>query len=201
MGLLPSLSGGFIKLNVVFPPLIAGIAYIIQMYCTSPQVEAFLKGLPVPVEKVPYVVAAAFPPLIFITGIVPAMILAAVSPDGYDNKSPRKTKAPEYLAERYPVTFWLQCAHNNTIECATMAAPAFWVASTLGLNSLLFAKLSSLLAIARLAYIPAYGLGVDALRTTFFALGFFVITLIGFAPIFPDTILPLLGQALPIKSK
>jgi len=188
-----SLSGGFIKLNLAFPPIIAGMLYLLQSYCTSPEVEAMLKSLPFPVDKVPYVVAASFAPLIFVSGVLPIMLLAAFEENGYDNVSPRKAKTTEYLAANYPRTFWLQCAHFNTIECCAMAAPAFWVAGSLGLDRLLFAKLSSLLAICRLAYFPAYAFGLDILRTPIFALGFSAIVAIGFAPIFPDTFLPLLS--------
>ena len=225
-----TLGGGFIKMNIVFPPILAFVGtpdaripaaastltlqsrpgdthctlnvrfaapgFVVKTFLTAPEVEAVLKGLPIATEKIPYVVAAALGPIIFISGLVPIMGLAVVAPDGYDNVNPRMMKSAEGM-KAYPVLHRLQSAHQNTVECAAMAAPAFWVASTLGLESLLFAKLSALLLLARLAYFPFYAMGLDALRTTIFAVGFFATTLIGFAPIFPETILPLIGQALP----
>lgn len=191
---ITTMSGGFVKLNLVFPPIIAGVAYLLKMYVTSPVVEAVLKSLPFTVDKVPMVVAASMAPLIFISGVVPIMGLAYVEPNGYDNVNPRMMKSAGGALGKYPVLFRLQSAHQNTVELAAMAAPSFWVASTLGLPSLLFAKLASLALLARLLYFPAYALGIDYLRTTLFAISFFAITLIGFAPLFPETILPALGQ-------
>lgn len=185
------------KLNLVFPPIIAGVGYILKLFVTSPIVESTLKSLPFAVDKIPFIVAAAFPPLIFISGIVPAMGLAALETGGYDNQHPRMMRSATGAIQKYPTLFRMQSAHQNTIECAAMMTPAFWVASTLGLDNLLFAKLASLVLLARVAYFPAYGIGLDALRTCLFALAFFSITAIAFAPIFPNTILPLLGQGLP----
>jgi len=194
-----SLSGGFMKLNLFFPPILALTWYLVKLWVTAPAVGAALESLPFPVAKVPYVVAAAMAPLIFFSGVVPIMGLAAVVPGGYDNVNPRLMKAAGGALGQHPVLFRLQSAHLNTAEMAAMAAPAFWVASTLGLESLLFAKLSSLLLLARLLYFPFYAAGLDAVRTFLFAVGFFAISLIGFAPIFPETILPALGQALAKK--
>ena len=46
MAWLLSLSGGFIWLNLAFPPIIAGMLYLLQSYCTSPEVEAMREKRP-----------------------------------------------------------------------------------------------------------------------------------------------------------
>ena len=71
----------------------------------------------------------------------------------------------------------------------SLAAPG------LGLNQLLFAKLSVLLLLVRLVYIPLYALDSDAARTTAFVMGAFSIFSIGFGAIFPSTVLTLFGIA------
>ena len=149
-----SLSGGFVKLNALFPPIIAVAAASLRWFVASPASEMVLAALPVPVEKVPFLVAASLPALIFISGLLPIMGLAAAKPDGYDNRHPRLMKTAESLMPKYPLNFRLQSAHNNTIEMVAMAAPAFFVAHALGLNQLLLAKLSVLLLLVRLVYIP-----------------------------------------------
>jgi len=190
-----SLSGGFVKLNALFPPIIAVAAASLRWFVASSASEMVLAALPVPVEKVPFLVAASLPALIFISGLLPIMGLAAAKPDGYDNRHPRLMKTAESLMPKYPLNFRLQSAHNNTIEMVAMAAPAFFVAHALGLNQLLFAKLSVLLLLVRLVYIPLYALDSDAARTTAFVMGAFSIFSIGFGAIFPSTVLTLFGIA------
>jgi uncharacterized MAPEG superfamily protein len=96
------------------------------------------------------------------------------------------------LAE-YPTLFRFQSAHNNTIEALGMMAPSFWVAHALGLEQMLFAKLATLFFLARLIYIFFYASDSDALRTCAFAIGTFSLLACGFGPLFPATVMPLLG--------
>lgn len=190
-----SLSGGFMKLNVVFPPLIACAAALMRWYLASPVSEALVNAMPVPLAHKPLVVAACMPVLIFVSGLMPIMGLAAMAPTGYDNQHPRKFKDATSIAETYPMMFRLQSAHMNTIECTVMLMPAFWVAQTVGLEPDLFAKLAALLLAVRVLYVLAYALNADALRTVLFVIGQFCILSCGFAPLFPATVLPLLGVA------
>ena len=112
----------------------------------------------------------------------------------YDNSNPRGTKSRENL-KNYPTIHRMQNAHDNTLEFLALMAPCLWSASTLGLDELLFAKLSALVLIARVAYLPLYWLDSNALRTTAFTIALFANLAIGFAPIFPELVLPLLSAA------
>eukprot|EP00308_Calcidiscus_leptoporus_P018301 CAMPEP_0119379976 /NCGR_PEP_ID=MMETSP1334-20130426/54966_1 /TAXON_ID=127549 /ORGANISM="Calcidiscus leptoporus, Strain RCC1130" /LENGTH=192 /DNA_ID=CAMNT_0007399637 /DNA_START=31 /DNA_END=609 /DNA_ORIENTATION=+ len=187
-----SLSGGFMKVNFLFPPVIAACGAILSYFINSPISLSLVEAMPVPVEKVPFFVAALMPIIVFVSGVVPIMALAAVAPAGYNNETPRQAKSPKAL-EPYPTIFRLQSAHNNTIESMGMMMPAFWVAHTLALEKVLFAKLSVLYLGCRLAFLVFYGINSDCLRTMAFLIGFFSLVTMGFAPLFPATVFPALG--------
>jgi len=184
-----SMSGGFLKLNASLPPILAVSAVAIKYYVTSPMSDTVLAFLGVPAAKVPALVGVSISLLAFFVQFPVIMGLAATK--GYDNSMPRVFKASDSLKE-YPVMFRLQSAHNNTLEFLAMMAPCFWSASTIGLDQLLFAKLSSLILLCRVIYAVAYALDSNLIRTTIFMVGFNAMACIGLAPIFPDTILPLL---------
>ena len=151
-----SLSGGFTKLNLLFPPVMAATAAIVKWWMTSPLADAsltFLSSKGVPTASVPCLVAVCMPAMAFLVNLPVIMGLAAMDPGGYDNTMPRQAQTPDKLAKGFPTLFRLKSAHNNTLECLAMMAPAFWAAQTLKLDELVFAKLSVLFLLARTVYV------------------------------------------------
>ena len=71
--------------------------------------------------------------------------------------------------------------------------PAFWVAHSLQLEQVLFAKLAVLYMAFRVAYVALYALDSNALRTTSFMAALFSLQAIAFGALFPGKVLPLLA--------
>ena len=187
-----SLSGGFLKLSALFPVIFAISAYAVKSFVTSPISDQLLAALDVPLAKVPALAAVSLSALAFFS-VVPT-ILGLSFYQAWDNSNPRAAKTREAL-KPFPAIGRIQSAHDNTLEFLAYMAPCLWSASTLGLDELLFAKLSALVLIARVAYLPLYWLDSNALRTTAFTIALFANLAIGFAPIFPELVLPLLSAA------
>ena len=133
-----TLSGGFIKLNLAFPPIIAAGGALLKWFVGAAISDTILAAMPVPIAKIPFFVAATMPVMIFVSGVVPIMGVTLYK--SYDNSLPRKAKSAEGLKD-LPTIFRFQSAHNNTIEYAGGLMIGLWIATSLGLEQVLYAKL------------------------------------------------------------
>ena len=187
-----SLSGGFLRLNLTFPLILAACGYSLKWWMASPYSAMALTLLAdkgVPVASVPAFCAACMPMWAFLVN-VPVIMGLAASKDGFENTMPRNAHSPDKLTA-YPTLFRFKSAHYNTVEALAMMAPCFWVAQTLKLDEVVFAKLSMLFLTARILYVFCYVLNSDALRTTVFMVSFFCLNAIAFGALFPSSVLPL----------
>ena len=166
-----SLSGGFLRLNLAFPPILAACGYSLKWWMASPYSAMALTLLAdkgVPVTSVPAFCAACMPMWAFLVNF-PVILGLAASKDGYENTMPRNAQSPDKLSA-YPTLFRFKSAHNNTVECLAMMAPCFWVAQTLKLDEVVFAKLSVLFLATRILYVvfcaraPPHNLPPDPVR-------------------------------------
>ncbi|EOD17938.1 hypothetical protein EMIHUDRAFT_432224 [Emiliania huxleyi CCMP1516] len=144
---------GVIKGLALFPLLLPAAHFAAYTFVTSPVSDSVLDALPVPVAKVPALVAFLLVALAAGSGLV-AIVAINLLGGHYDNHTPRVLKGPA-LSEELPAVYRLQCAHNNSIECLAYVTPAFWMASAHELPPPLCAKLSLFLLAARVAYIAA----------------------------------------------
>ena len=158
--------------------------YWTKMLVRSAFADAALAAMPVPVEHVPFLVAAALVALTLATGLTPIALLSLLSPTGYDNNQPRVMKSIG-MAQTYPVLFRVQCAHNNSLEFLAMVAPCLWAARELEMERPLFAKLTLCMLGTRLLYVLAYVLNEDLVRTTCFLLSVTALLDLGFGAVFP----------------
>lgn len=183
--------GSFLKLNLSFPPVLGGAAFVLKTFLNSPFADAAVAAMPVEVDKVPFFVIVVLPIFAWVIAVLAIIVISASSKDGYSNSDPRSQKG-ESLKEVSSVAWRMHCAHNNGLEFVVMAAPCFFTAITLGLESVLFAKLSVTTLICRVLYTFFYIAGLDPLRTFIFIVACFATFAIGLAPLFPDLI-PLLS--------
>ena len=186
---------GFVKLNIWFPPLLAAAHFTVTSWCKSPISVTAMEQLPVPMEKVPYFVAAVMPLLAVFCAIVCAEATAAIGPNGFQSQSPREQKALDTHA-------WiarLRAAQYNTFEAVQCMLCSFFVASSLehgkdlAVSKLLFAKIATLFLCVRLLYPVCYVLDLDLFRTQLWLTGTYAVAMLSFAALFPETILPMLG--------
>ena len=149
-----SLNGGFVWVNMAFPPILAACFYSLKWWMASPYSTMALTLLAdngVPLASVPAFCAACMPMFAFLINMPVIMGLAA-SEDGYENTMPRKDHAAQKLS-KYPTLFRFKSAHNNTNEAVAMMAACFWVAQTHKLDEIVFAKLSLLFVACRILYL------------------------------------------------
>lgn len=179
-------SGSVWRAVLLVPPVLACTNWLVHEYSRSSLSDALVAALPVTVEKVPFFVAVWMVCLTLLTGFFAIVGLAICAPAGYDNNAPRKMKAPGEMADRYPTLFRMQSAHNNSYEHLMLMMPCFWAAHSLDLEPLLFAKLSALILVARVAYIVAYVANEDLFRSFFFVVSVTAITRLGFGSLFPE---------------
>mmetsp|Transcript_23446 Transcript_23446/g.77858 ORF Transcript_23446/g.77858 Transcript_23446/m.77858 type:complete len:201 (-) Transcript_23446:258-860(-) len=177
---------GVIKGLALFPLLLPAAHFAAYTFVTSPVSDSVLDALPVPVPKVPALVAFLLVALAAGSGLV-AIVAINLLGGHYDNHTPRVLKGPA-LSEELPAVYRLQCAHNNSIECLAYVTPAFWMASAHELPPPLCAKLSLFLLAARVAYIAAYVVNEDFLRTAFFVCGIASIVELCVGSLFPETL-------------
>ena len=77
----------------------------------------------------------------------------------------------------------------------------FFVAKELAVPKLLFAKIATLLLLLRVTYPVLYATDLDMFRTQVWLTGTYACVLLGFAALFPDTVLPMLGEVVVVPKK
>lgn len=150
------------------------------------------------VAQVPYFVVAVMPVLAVFLAVVAIMGIAALSPNGYESQRSRQQKAPGALAAS-GLPAWLdrvQGAQYNTFEAISCMLCSFFIAVMLKLPTLVFAKMATLFLLCRLAYPIMYALDIDLLRTQLWLTALHACFMMSFAMLFPDTILPMLGEVV-----
>jgi len=170
MSTLLSFSHSARKLNLILPLQIPVNVAIIATLRKSALSDALLSLAPVSIDKIPYLCLFVLLQIWLLTRIAIVFGLANTTKHGYDNKTPRRTKTVEHMGELF---FKLQCAHENTLEAIVVATAAAVVASNLGLDPIIFAKLSIFNLLARVVYPFLYAFGPDMIRTIIFTFGFF----------------------------
>jgi len=189
---------GFVKFNLSFPVLAGFAHYSIVYWVSAPMSTKALAMLPVPVDKAPFFVVAVLPLIAIMCAITVIMAISAMAKNGYESQRGRQQKEPGALAKA-GLPAWLdrvQSAQYNTFEACICMICSFYVATGLGLDKVLFAKLASYFLVCRLMYPFMYGFDIDLLRTVFWFCGLYALIMTSFAALFPDTVLPMLGVAL-----
>lgn len=148
--------------------------------------DTLLSLAPVDVKKIPYLNLFITTQIwIFLRLAIPFSLANASSKSNYDNKTPRKTNTPEHLGD---LLYKLQCAHENTLEAIVIATVATVTAANLGLDPIVFAKLSTFALMARLVYPYFYVWGPDMIRSIVFSFGFFSSVMAIVYSLFPQLI-------------
>ena len=189
---------GFMKLNAFFGPMMLLSHATVTMWCKSEMSLAAVNQMPVTVEKVPYFVMMIMPIIAILCAIIALEALSAVAPKGYQSQIGREQKAPGNLAKAN-LPKWItriQAAQYNTFECCIYMLCSFSVAKELGVPKLLFAKIATLLLLLRVIYPVWYATDLDMFRTQTWLTGMYSCMILGFAALFPDTVLPMLGEVL-----
>ena len=187
---------GFMKLNIFFAPMLAGAHITMTSWLAAPISATVVDALPVPIEKVPFFVMSVMPVVAVMCAIVAIFGISIMAQNGYESQRSRQQKAPGALAAS-GLPAWLdrvQGAQYNTWEACIHMTVAFFVAVNLKFPPLLFAKLATLFLALRLVYPFVYALDIDLLRTQFWLTGLYVLCMISFGQLFPETIMPLLGE-------
>ena len=138
------------------------------------------------------------PVIAILCAIIALEALSAVAPKGYQSQIGREQKDISNLAKS-GVPQWigrLQAAQYNTFEACIYMICSFFVASDLGVPKLLFAKVATLFLWLRMIYPVCYATDLDMFRTQIWLTGLYAMVLLGFAALFPDTVLPMLGEQL-----
>ena len=183
MGLL-TMSGSFLWVNALFPPVLAGAFFGTKAYLASEYADQLVAMYGVPVADVPMVVAVYMSAFAFFSGIVSIMYTAAVT-NAYDNNTPRIQRGPD-LYKVTPLGFRLQSAHNNALETVgAYLMPCFFAATTLKLYPVFFAKLAAPVVPLRVLFTFFYATNMDALRSGTFVVQNTCIFFIGFASFAP----------------
>lgn len=194
---------GFIKFNMGFPPMAAAAHLGATWWAKSSMAVAAMDMLPVPPAKVPYFVVAVMPVIAVVCAVTTIMGITIYSPKGYESQHSRSQKAPGNLAAK-GLPAWLdrvQGAQYNTFEACICMLCSFFVATNVGFPPILFAKMATLFLFLRLAYPIVYALDIDIVRTQLWFTGLYVLLLISFGALFPDTVLPMLGEAVAVGKK
>jgi len=185
---------GFVKLNVLFPVMLALAHASVAAWVGSGAAAAAVGMMPVDAKALPWFVAAVVPLWAVALSVVALMALAACAPRGYESQRGRAQKAPG-MTERLKIPSWIervQFAQYNTWEGAIAATGAFVCADKVGIPEGLFAELAALFLLLRLFYPVPYALDVDLIRTQVWLTGLYATAMVAFAALFPDTIIPLL---------
>jgi uncharacterized MAPEG superfamily protein len=90
-------------------------------------------------------------------------------------------------------------AYRGAPQACAYLICTFYVGASLGVPKLLFAKLASLFLALRVAYAVAYFLDIDVLRTQLWLNATYACCLIAFAGLFPESVLPMLGEVVKVK--
>ena len=188
----------FVKLNVFFGPMVLLSHAIVTTWCKSDMSLAAVNQMPVPAEFVPFFVVILMPIIAIICAIVALQALSAIGPNGYQSQKGREQKEASNLSKAN-LPEWIariQAAQYNTFECCIYMLCTFFVAKELGVPKLLFAKIATLLVLLRVIYPVFYATDLDMFRTQAWLTGLHACMLLGFAGLFPDTILPMLGEVV-----
>ena len=185
-----SMSGGFVKANLLFPPVVAVVACVIPAFCKSTLAGDILAALPVSVGLAPYFLLTVLVFYHWVMNAVQMMMAAAMHPKGLENGDPRAVKFDGVLSR-------LRAASLNGFEANGYAACMVLVGSKLpacGRNVTdpcispdLFARLTLLFALTRCLYYPLYALDIDYIRSATWLTGFVSLIAIGAAPFFGFT--------------
>jgi len=189
---------GFVKLNIFFPPMVGVAHYAVTAWCSSDVSMAAVKQMPVPMEKVPYFVVFIMPIIAIVCALFALQALSAVGPNGYQSQKGREQKDIGALAKS-GLPQWiarLQAAQYNTFEACIYMICSFFIASDLGVPKLLFAKIATLFFWLRMIYPVFYATDLDFFRTQAWLTGLYACILLCLAALFPDTVLPMLGEPL-----
>lgn len=180
-----SLSNSAWKLNIIMPTsLVLNIVTIATLRKTAFS-DTLLSLAPVDTHKIPYLCLFVVVQIWMFTRLVIPFSLSnrATKSVYYENKTPRLQNTVDYLGD---ILYKLQCAHENTLEAIVMATVAVVTASNLGLDQVVFAKLSIFNLLARMAYPFLSVLGPDMIRSAVFAFGFFSSMWIVMYSLFPE---------------
>ena len=145
--------------------------------------------------QVPFFVIAVLPLMAVVLAGIAILGITIFAPKGYESQSSRVQKAPGALATS-GLPGWIervQGAQYNTYEACIHMLCTFYIAQSLNLPSLLFAKLASFFLVCRAVYPIVYALDIDMLRTQAWMTGLYAVSMVAFAALFPDTIMPILG--------
>ena len=187
---------GFVKLNVFFGPML-GVAHMtVAMWCKSEMSLSAVSQMPLPAEKVPFFVILLMPIIAILCAIIALETISAIAPTGYQSQKGREQKDLGNLAKA-KLPGWIgrtQAAQYNTFECCIYMLCSFFIANELGVPKLLFAKIATLLLLLRVIYPFFYALDLDMFRTQAWLTGLYACVFLGLAALFPDTVLPMLGE-------
>ena len=143
----------------------------------------------------PFFVIAVLPLMAVVLAVIAILGITIFAPKGYESQWSRVQKAPGALATS-GLPGWIervQGAQYNTYEACIHMLCTFYIAQSLNLPSLLFAKLASFFLVCRAVYPIVYALDIDMLRTQAWMTGLYAVSMVAFAALFPDTIMPILG--------
>ncbi|GMI41672.1 hypothetical protein TeGR_g1727 [Tetraparma gracilis] len=181
---------GFFKLNAWFPVLLIGANVSLITWCRSNVATLAVAMMPVPEAKVPFFVIAFMPIIAIVCTIVAIQSIAAIKPRGAAGRirggSVAELGLPAWIDR-------LQQAQYNTWECCTCTVCTFFVAVSLGLPDVLFAKMATFLLLVRVLYVLAYVLDLDFVRTLLWLAGTSTCLLAAFAALFPESVAPVLA--------
>ena len=186
-----SLSGNFLKINLLFPAVLAVALSVIRTFCRSAYVGDLLSALPVSVELALYFLLTVLVFFHWVMNAVQLMAASATMPEGAENGNPRTV-----LYDKHPVLGRLRAASLNGFEANGIAACMVLVGSKLTqptcgkevadpcISSDIFARLTLLFTLTRCLYYPLYALDYDLIRSTTWLTGFLSLFAIGAAPFF-----------------
>jgi uncharacterized MAPEG superfamily protein len=187
-----SISGGLFLFFAACPPIMAAGLGAIKFFVVSAFSDsclAILAASGVPAKNVPMFIAVMMVLVAWLSCFFALGVIAyCKKPEGYDNSMPRLLKNSAEFAKTYPVSYRLQCAHNNSLEALNFMTPCFWAAHTLGLEEVLFAKLAVMFLFVRLVYIVMYAVDSNGLRTTVFTTGMTILILMVLGGLWPSTL-------------
>jgi uncharacterized MAPEG superfamily protein len=179
-----TLSGGFIWVNLFITPMLLVSPVVISAFLKSSLSAELVQAVPVPEEKVPFLMLLAMVLLGFASNTIVVFYIAAFRKGGYDNNTPR-TSQPDFLANN-GFAARMKAAHANTYENLPIFAVAVYTAISLSLDKLILAKMCVFYILNRVAFIFCYGLNIDILRTFVYLVSFFTTVFMMAMSIFPE---------------
>lgn len=185
-----SLSGGFVKVNLLFMPVVAIVAFVIPAFCKSKLAGDMLAAFPVSVEFVPYFILTVTVFGHWVMSACKGMAASIMTQEGYNNGNPRMSKGEGVLGR-------MHSAALNGFEANGYAACMVLVGSKLPtcgrgvtdpcISQDLFARLTLLYLLTRCVYYPVYAMDLDSVRSTVWLTGLCSLVAIGAAPFFGFT--------------